>query len=542
MKSGKKIAIFILGMDRTGTSALTGVLNTLGVYLGNNPITITPDNPKGFFEEADTLEINKNILREIGGSDTWWYETFPEINLTSTNATFHVATIKKHLRKKFAQSHLFAIKDPRISFIFPLYAEACRQLDIEIRIIVTLRPYREIQESIKKRNDISFESTYKSTVEHYKKILASTDKYPRITVHYHDLISLPRNTVNSLLRFIPELTPTPSQVSQACSPVTPELRHRVDPGTDLLTFVGIGAQKSGTTTLWKILSQHPQVTVPDQKEVHYFDYPEHYILGEEWYKSQFPTENNSTICGEITPYYLFHPGVPRKLSRITKHPKIIVVLRNPVDRAWSHYHHSKKLSLESLPFVEALLVESKRISDAHNRLRSDDLYYSSDHQHASYLKRGLYYEQLLNWYSYFDVSNFLIISFDELTLQQQEATIRIARFLNIEPVHLAAFHENEGCTPPIPNWYRWILEAYYLPENEKLSKIVPVTWKASFPAQLIYFFCTVTAISPLSLLNLFFYVNLLLLWFLMSYFAWKIIRSSPARSSSTSPVTVACAP
>src|SRR6056297_3866495 len=102
-------------------------------------------------------------------------------------------------------------------------------------------------------------------------------------------------------------------------------------------FLGLGAQRSGTSTLNHYLSQHPQFRAPIRKEVHYFD--KNYYRGVEWYKGYFPMQSRSriSVTGEVSPFYIFHPYCAERIARDLPHARFIVLLRNPVSRAISHY-------------------------------------------------------------------------------------------------------------------------------------------------------------------------------------------------------------
>ena len=127
-------------------------------------------------------------------------------------------------------------------------------------------------------------------------------------------------------------------------------------------FLGIGVQKGGTTTLQRLLEQHPQVYLPPCKELHYFSL--HYGQGEAWYQQQFEAAAPDQRCGEITPYYLFHPQVPARIHALLPEAKLIVLLRDPVERALSQVAHSMRLGLEPLELEEALAAESERLRGA----------------------------------------------------------------------------------------------------------------------------------------------------------------------------------
>src|SRR5437016_5579333 len=160
-------------------------------------------------------------------------------------------------------------------------------------------------------------------------------------------------------------------------------------------FIIIGAQRCGTTSLFEYLARHPSFSLPSQKELHFFDYQYH--NGADWYRKQFPLLLGGVITGEASPYYLLHPHVPRRIRDWNPDVKLIVLLRNPVDRAYSHYYHEVRLEAEPLDFEAALDVEAERMEGQVERMRADPYYYSYNHQHFSYVSRGIYIHQLESW-------------------------------------------------------------------------------------------------------------------------------------------------
>lgn len=168
-------------------------------------------------------------------------------------------------------------------------------------------------------------------------------------------------------------------------------------------FVIIGAQKSGTTSLYHVLSQHPYVRPAARKELHYFSIFFH--RGLDWYRSCFPSPEQeagrSTITGESSPYYLFHPHAPRRMAEALPQTRLIVLLRNPVDRAYSHYQMIANFGHEPLTFEEAIEAEEVRLSGEKAKMLDDGQYFSFAHQYFSYLAKGIYVDQLAYWSKFF---------------------------------------------------------------------------------------------------------------------------------------------
>lgn len=211
-------------------------------------------------------------------------------------------------------------------------------------------------------------------------------------------------------------------------------------------FLIIGAQKCGTTSLFYYLSQHPDLVLPASKEIHFFDL--NYHKGLPWYMGQFPRKNVLTCkhTGEASPYYLLHPLVPERVALHLPDVKLIVMLRNPVDRAYSHFMHEKKLGNEPLSsFEEAIELEPSRIADEERRLMNREIEISMAYQCHSYTSRGLYFEQITRWLRFFPLSQFHFIkseSFFKDAKKEMERVYPFLRLRNILPVNFEKCNAN----------------------------------------------------------------------------------------------------
>jgi hypothetical protein len=239
-------------------------------------------------------------------------------------------------------------------------------------------------------------------------------------------------------------------------------------------FIIIGTQKGGTSSLHYYLSQHPKIRMSVEKEIHFFDL--NFNNGLEWYQRQFPKQDNNSeiLFGESSPYYLFHPLVPERVNKICPKVKLIVMLRNPVDRAYSHYMMQKKKGIEEFNnFEDAYRAESARINDEIEKINSDPKYYSYNHQKFSYLARGRYFEQIERWLNYFPLSNFHFIK-SELFFQDINSVLTsVYSFLGIEhylPPDLSIQNSNEYLQMELKE--RLELEGYFKSDNDKLIKLL----------------------------------------------------------------------
>lgn len=209
-------------------------------------------------------------------------------------------------------------------------------------------------------------------------------------------------------------------------------------------FLIIGAQKAGTTSLSTYLFQHPDINPPRTKEIHYFDSPE-FGLGPAWYRAHFPRVGMAGITGEASPYYLCHPHVPRRVHELTPGVRLIVLLRDPVERALSHYHHQVRHGREPLSFAEAIEAEPSRLAGEYERMMSDESYYSESFWGFSYVTRGLYAQQLKRWTPYFPIDSMLILDSHEFFSSPRAAHLKTLEFLGLDPVPLTRYgKQNTG--------------------------------------------------------------------------------------------------
>jgi hypothetical protein len=259
------------------------------------------------------------------------------------------------------------------------------------------------------------------------------------------------------------------------------VRFATSPLRDLPDFVVIGVQKGGTTSLHHYLAQHPHVTMGmSRKEQHFFD--THYHRGLLWYRTDFPLRmlnnfrhnKNGThrVIGEGTPNYIFHPRVPERMASILPEAKLIVILRNPAERAISHYFHNMRHGFEHLALDEALSKESERLEGERNRMMSDEGYRSTSYLRHSYLSRGRYAEQLEQWLQYYPRKQFLLVCSEDLFRAPQETIDQVFAFLGCKP-HLvnAERKYNKFPLPRVENRIReWLLE-YFRPYNAQLSEL-----------------------------------------------------------------------
>src|SRR5690606_38308146 len=233
----------------------------------------------------------------------------------------------------------------------------------------------------------------------------------------------------------------------------------------------IGTQRGGTTSLFNYLVQHPDVRPPLRKEVHYFDF--NHARGPTWYRGCFPYSHRlraGALTIDATPYYMMHPLAAQRAAALLPDVKLVALLRNPIDRALSHYQHEVRGGRESLPFAEALEREAERLAGHEERLRSDPRHYSWNHHRYAYIRRGLYLEQLQRWVRHFPPSQLLVLQSERLFRDPPSVTGEVYRFLGLRTHRLRSY---ETFLPGsydrvMPSELRARLAEYFAPYNRAL--------------------------------------------------------------------------
>ena len=275
----------------------------------------------------------------------------------------------------------------------------------------------------------------------------------------------------------------------------------------LPSFLIIGAQRAGTTSLFHYLLQHPDVVGPrggDEavwwvKETHFFD--EKYSKGPDWYRSFFPLQatrerrrkrGEDLLAGEATPYYMFHPAVPARVAATIPDVRLIALLRDPVERAYSHYQMMVRTGREKLPFEEAIAAEPERLAgveealllDVEQRLPSGHRKHHH-HRHRAYVGRGLYADQLERWFEYFPREQLLAVQTEELLARPEETYAEVLDFLGLREWKLEDFEiRNKKPYTPIEPDVRARLEEVFAEPNERLERLLARTFDwGKTPAQ-----------------------------------------------------------
>lgn len=248
-------------------------------------------------------------------------------------------------------------------------------------------------------------------------------------------------------------------------------------------FLIIGTKRGGTTSLWNWLLQHPGMlpmwpSAQNLKSPHYFYW--HYTNGPDWYRGFFPTRLSRAaaslrhgrcpvVSGEASPYYLFDPRVPTRVAVELPKTKVIILLRDPVERAYSHFRERTNAGVETETFERALELETDRLAGEEERMSHDPSYYSRPHDWFSYRSRGLYLPQLQAWRDVIPAEQMLVLRSEDLYEDPAGTYRSVTDFLGLPPHDLArAKRHNFHPAQAMPAGVRAELTEFFAPHHEEL--------------------------------------------------------------------------
>jgi len=243
-------------------------------------------------------------------------------------------------------------------------------------------------------------------------------------------------------------------------------------------FLVIGAQKAGTTTLHHLLAKHPDLYLPAQKEIHFFSLHDGYGL--DWYGRHYCDAAPQQLCGDITPYYLFHPRAPLQIHTVLPEARLIVLLRDPVERALSQFFHAKRHGFESLDLEAALAAEQERLADAQQALETPGSQHYS-HQKHSYVSRSRYEHQLNRYAELFPTQQLMVCRSEDLFTEPTTCLDRITAFLGIKAIRPdlnVSIRANAGAgeATAVPDRIRQQLRAELAPTVATIRSLYGFDW------------------------------------------------------------------
>ena len=245
-------------------------------------------------------------------------------------------------------------------------------------------------------------------------------------------------------------------------------------------YLIIGTAKGGTTSLYEYMIKHPQIFPALTKQVHYFD--KYFSRGVNWYRSTFPSKlqkiratkkNKKFVTGEATPLYMYHPLAPQRVYNLIPNTKLIVLLRNPVERAYSRYSMELNHNNETLSFEEAIEQEPSRLEGEFEKMQKDGNYFSYHYNAHSYLTSGIYADQLERWFKYFPREQFLILSSEDFYKEPNKILNQVFQFLGIPDFNQETFSVfRKGNYSKMNPETRKKLVEFFKPHNERLYKLL----------------------------------------------------------------------
>jgi len=246
-------------------------------------------------------------------------------------------------------------------------------------------------------------------------------------------------------------------------------------------FIVCASPRSGSTSIYEGLLEHPNIFASKIKEIHFFDGNFH--RGENWYRYHFPSKlkklinekifKKKFVTGEATPNYLIHPHAAHRVQKISSEVKLILILRNPIDRAYSHYNSAVKNKREKLSFEDAIKEEKNLVRGEMEKMEDDEDSSTSEiYIRKAYFLQGLYYNNLSKWMKIFPRKQFLIINSEEFFKDPPKNFNEVYEFLGLPQFNYRYVHYNLGKYPPMKDETRRLLIEYYKPYNEKLYKLI----------------------------------------------------------------------
>ena len=253
-------------------------------------------------------------------------------------------------------------------------------------------------------------------------------------------------------------------------------------------FYIIGGQKCGTTSLFMYLIGHPSIHSTAVKDIRFFD--KYFEKGISWYKIFFPFtlqkifsekiyRRNFLTC-DATERYLDHPHAPHRIKEITPNAKFIVLLRNPIDRAYSHYNminHRENVSSSEYhnSFEDAIKDEGKQMNAKLEQMIKDPVFYDNSYFRHGYVHRGVYIDKLKRWMEVFPKERFFFIQSEEFLKNPSKIYREVIEFLNLpnwEPKEYVQYKKRKYKQPKMNPETRKKLAEYFKPHNERLYEFL----------------------------------------------------------------------
>ena len=243
-------------------------------------------------------------------------------------------------------------------------------------------------------------------------------------------------------------------------------------------FIIIGVGRAGTTALYSYLIQHqsihPALNDDDKlaSDIHFFEY----MISDDiqWYRSHFPISSSKQITGEFTSTYVYHPDVPKRIFNLLPKIKLIVILRNPIDKAYSTYYQQFRYGECSTTFEETIDAEFHRINLLQNSPELDS--YNPDFSNSiahNIIRHGIYADYLKNWLDIFSKEQILVLNADDLKKSTKKTLEHVFNFLDVKNQNIENTSKISAREyPSMDNSTRQKLIEFYKPHNQKLNELL----------------------------------------------------------------------
>jgi Sulfotransferase domain len=218
-------------------------------------------------------------------------------------------------------------------------------------------------------------------------------------------------------------------------------RHKIE----RLDFILAGAQKSGTTALHYFLNKHPNINMGNQQEIHFFDDDTMFVSGADYEQlhKHYPLLAPSILAGDCTPSYIYYEPVAERIWKYNPQIKLLILLRNPVDRAFAHWNMQRFKGREPLDFFDAVREEQTRVVGAP----------PAEARRFAYVDRGFYGRQLERLFKFFPREQVEVVKFEEFRERQRETLASIFSFLGCKP--LRSVHSKDRNVVPYERAMNW---------------------------------------------------------------------------------------
>ena len=250
----------------------------------------------------------------------------------------------------------------------------------------------------------------------------------------------------------------------------------------------VGNNKSASNTIFFNLIEHPQINGSSRRENRFFD--ANYWRGVNWYRSYFPTKvskirfektNSKILVLDSSPTAYLHPYAAQRVKKLLPNAKLIILFRNPVDHAYSLYHHRVRMKVENNTFEDCILQDQERFEETEKKWLNDEVReYNWKDLRLSYVSDGIYFNHIEKWFSLFTKENIHCINVDDLAKEPIVVLNKICTFLNLPTYHFENYKKEnvnkedprEETYPPINPDTRKKLVEFYKPHNQKLERFL----------------------------------------------------------------------